>query len=382
MGIYSLSLLVGAANGAALAGLAAASGRGSARWWLAALISAVVLRLGPYVLGYAGAYDAHPWLTFAPFDLSFAYGPLLWGYIVCLTTGRPPSQWGLHLAPAAVQLGYQLVCFALPTPAKWTWYTGPHLGLVAPAGAAVALVLAGIYLFVSLRTVERYRAWLDDHFANREEARLGWLRAMLTGCAMTLAVAAGFALTSWLVRPLDYMARFPLMLVFAGLTYGLGLLGWRFGGVDYPHSAPASTTRTKVAPGDETTRYRTQATAWRKRVVEAGWWRDETLDLAGLAARLAVSERTLSRGLSLGAGQTFREFLGRIRVEAVTEALTRPENAGRDVLDLALEAGFNAKASFNRAFRLYAGATPTEIRRRFQRPESRQSAPMADTAAL
>lgn len=378
MGIYSLSLLIGAANGLVLAGLVAASGRPASRL-LAALIIAVVLRLTPYILGYAGAYDAHPWLTFTPFDLSWAYGPLLWGYVTSLTTGAVPPRWVGHLAPVALQLAYQLACFSLPLPEKWAWYTGPHLALVAPIGAAIGLVLTAGYLVASARAVRRYRAWLDDHYANRDEARLGWLTIMLGVFGLTLLIAAGFALTSWLVRPLDYLARFPLMLAFAALTYGLGLVGWRYGGITYPHASDALVVEAAPRRGGST--YRAQAQAWRARVVQAGWWRDETLDLAGLAERLAVSERTLSRGLSQGAGQTFREFLGRIRVEAVMEAMSRPENDATDLLTLALDAGFNAKASFNRVFRRFAGTTPTEYRRQLRGPDLRQSNSLADPAA-
>ena len=43
-------------------------------------------------------------------------------------------------------------------------------------------------------------------------------------------------------------------------------------------------------------------------------------------------------------------------------------DAGRDddLLDLALEAGFSSKASFNRAFRSAMGVTPSDYRRRLK----------------
>lgn len=374
MGLYSLSLTVGAVNGLILAALIAFSpGRRDAGRWLAALIVLVALRLGPFILGYAGMYDRHRWLTFAPFDLSWAYGPLLWSYVVVLTTGqRPPRLW-LHLAPAALQLSYWLVCFALPAEAKWAWYTGPHLGLIAPLGALIGLAQAGAYLAASGLAVGRYRRWLDGRYANREEARLTLPLVLLAAFGLTWLVAAGFAVTSWLVTPLDYFSRFPLMLTFVGLTYALGLIGWRGAGIDYPPMrAPEPPESLPDRPG-----YREQAEAFRQRLAASDWWRDETLDLAGLASRLAVSPRTLSRVLAEGARENFRTFIGRVRVDAVARSLM---SSDQDILGLALDAGFSSKAAFNRAFRLYRGTTPSEFRRRAGL-EIRQSSAEADSAA-
>ncbi len=407
---YSLLLLLGAANGfvlAALLWLARANRR--ANRLLAVLAALVSLRLLPYVLGYAGAYDAHRWLTFAPFDLSLAFGPLLWGYVAALTTGEWPARWRRHLAPAAVQLAYSLACFALPTEAKWRWYTGPHLHAVAPAALAAALLSLGAYLVAAWRRYADYQEWLAANLSNREELRLGWLRGLLLAFGATLAVGAGFALTSWLVTPLDYFDRFPQMAWLAGLVYFLGLVGWRHGERAYPHPTPADTgpetsvepspaqdsagsaspglapepaggpgTDAAAGPADEPAPL---AARWAARVAESGWWRDEELTLASLARRLGTSPRSLSRALNEGLGQSFNEFVNRLRVDAVAAELRDPARR-RDLLAIALDAGFSSKASFNRAFRAYTGTTPSEFRRRAEaeRLNARQDAVPAESA--
>ena len=92
-----------------------------------------------------------------------------------------------------------------------------------------------------------------------------------------------------------------------------------------------------------------------------GWVADDTLGATELAARLGVSKRTLSRTLSVGAGLTVPAFLSGLRVEAVCERLDAGDD--RDLLTLALEAGFASKTGFNRAFSAHAGCTPTAYRR-------------------
>lgn len=380
MQVLSVTLGIGAANGIALAlVLAFAAGNQRANRVLAALIALLALRLGPYILGFAGAYDAHRWLTFLPFDFSFAYGPLLWIYVRLLTTGQAPAQWQWHLAPVAVQAVYWLICFALPLDAKWDWYTGGHLQVVAPIGAALGLASVALYLYAAYRDADRYRTWLDSGFANRDDARLRGLRLLLLAFAVTLAVATGFALTTWFITPLDYFDRFPLMVVFGMLTYALGLLGWRNAAIVYVHPEAAVAIEVAEAPSEQAPNaYAAQAEAWRDALIAAEWWRDEALDLAALADKLGTSPRTLSRTLSEGLGQNFRELVGRIRVDAVAEAL---EDAANDapILTLAMDAGFNSKASFNRAFQSYRGVTPTVYRQRAAKMglKNRQSLPKA-----
>lgn len=380
MGLYSWLLLVGALNGFALGLLVLfGPGRRQPRVLLACLILLISLRLAPFVLGYAGAYDVHPWLTFAPFDLSLAYGPLLWAYVLSLTRGKLPTLWPSHLVPACIQLVYWLVCFALPLDAKWAWYTGPHLGWIAPFGAAGSIASALVYLMLGWNSAGRYRVWLDETHANHDDARLIWLRALMVAFGVAIGLAAGFALTSWFITPLDYFARFPLMIGFAALTYALGLLGWRHATVQYPTPLGEIGSEVETIPASRD--YHAQALIWRNALKVSELWRDENLNLAALASHLHTSSRTLSRTLSEGLGQTFREFLGRLRIEAAVEVLSDAKN-DTEVLTIAFDVGFNSKASFNRAFRRYVGTTPTEWRRSARRRENRQSTAVAEVAAM
>jgi AraC-like DNA-binding protein len=75
-----------------------------------------------------------------------------------------------------------------------------------------------------------------------------------------------------------------------------------------------------------------------------------------------VNTHHLSRGLNLGLGVNFATFINDLRAQAVAEALSAGQS--EDLLTLALEAGFNSKASFNRAFRAALGVSPSTYRRR------------------
>jgi AraC-like DNA-binding protein len=59
-------------------------------------------------------------------------------------------------------------------------------------------------------------------------------------------------------------------------------------------------------------------------------------------------------------GTTFYELVNRLRIEHAKRLLM--SDVERNVLDVALEVGFNAKSTFNTAFKRHAGMTPSEFR--------------------
>jgi AraC-like DNA-binding protein len=62
--------------------------------------------------------------------------------------------------------------------------------------------------------------------------------------------------------------------------------------------------------------------------------------------------------------RNFNAFLNRYRLDDAKAALADPHQAEVPVLTIALDAGFQSLAPFNRAFKADTGLTPTEFRRR------------------
>lgn len=93
-GSYSLVLSFGALTGATVAvALLFTKHNREANRVLAALLAVAALRLVPFIIGYAGFYDRFPWLSFAPFNLPLAIGPLLWLYVARVARGELPGRW-------------------------------------------------------------------------------------------------------------------------------------------------------------------------------------------------------------------------------------------------------------------------------------------------
>ncbi|MDP9103609.1 MAG: AraC family transcriptional regulator, partial [Pseudomonadota bacterium] len=63
---------------------------------LAALLVVLAGVLTPWMIGFAGFYDRWHWLTFAPFSIPLAVGPLIWIYVLTLADGAPPKRTWRH----------------------------------------------------------------------------------------------------------------------------------------------------------------------------------------------------------------------------------------------------------------------------------------------
>jgi AraC-like DNA-binding protein len=89
--------------------------------------------------------------------------------------------------------------------------------------------------------------------------------------------------------------------------------------------------------------------------------RESALSLRALCDRIRENPHYVSQVLNQDLATNFHDFVNRQRVEDAKVALrSLPE---RPILEIALEVGFNSKSTFNAAFRMHAGMTPSEYRR-------------------
>lgn len=375
-GTRSILLLIGTVHGLVLAALLLRTPANRvANRLLALLLALVALRIVPYIIGFAGFYDAYPWLTYLPYEWSLGYGAIIWLYARVICTGALPARYRWHLVPALLQGAYYCVLFAQPLTFKNAYNGTIHDPIVAPIESTLTILSMGTYLALAWREYIGYQRWLDADLSNREEFRLDWLRLFLLAFGVTLLLWGLTMFVDVAVKPLNYFDRFPLYLWFSALIYGLGLGGLRSAAKVYPRprvlsgstssagpEAPAEVEPRTVPAPDRQPDWASMGQRWSDVVRQSGWWRDPDLTAPLLARHLATNTTYLSRALNDGLGQNFNEFVNRIRVQAVQAELAQV-NSDRDVLTIALDAGFNSKASFNRVFKRLTGQTPTEFRR-------------------
>lgn len=327
---------------------------------LAALLVVLAGVVTPWMIGFAGFYDRWRWLTFAPFSITLAVAPLLWLYIRALVEGGwRPSAAVRHLLPAGAQFGYLAIGFLLPMPLKERWADASMPVANAIFGLAT-IASIGAYGIAGLRLLGRYRGRLAAERSDDARFAARWLSRATGATLVLLPVWAGYVIWDT-IAPLGYVRLMGLYVAIAAFALYLAIEGWRHADRAYPHFATAA------PPATATRDWQAQGAAWAEAIRAAGWAADPELSLASLARLLGTNTGYLSRALNDGLGVGFSAFVNGLRSEAVAACLRRGEP--RDLLDLALEAGFASKASFNRAFRARFGCSPSAFRRQVSHPE-------------
>ena len=89
-------------------------------------------------------------------------------------------------------------------------------------------------------------------------------------------------------------------------------------------------------------------------------YRDPELSLSALSRALNEREHYVSQVISQDLHTTFYEIVNRHRIEQAKQLLL--QSPALSVLEIAMAVGFNAKSTFNAAFRRLTGVTPREYR--------------------
>lgn len=360
LGPMSITLLICALQGVILAGLLLRTRRNTqANRWLALLILGVVAMITPYIIGYAGFYDAWPWLSFAPFSYGLAFGPLIYLYSVSLFAEPPKRVWP-HFLPVLVEFLTDALVFPLPLATKDWWNDFANAPTIAPTLEVATLVSLSAYGAVALRRYAGYRRWLDNSRTDGIDFDPSWIRNFLVALALVAVIWFGFLIAEWIDPARDYFDEFPLYLSFSALVLYLGIAGWRHAEAEFPKFSPVAAPEAEQRPA-KSRDWAEQGRAWLARIDVEQHWRDPALTLASLAKVLGTNTAYLSRALGAASGENFSAVINRRRVAEVQRLLDQAGEA-RDLTTLAFEAGFNSKASFNRAFADFAGMAPSAWR--------------------
>lgn len=347
-------------HGAFLAAVLAVYGRlhDRANLVLAALIGVASLLLLESYLGWSGTTERWGHLRGVLRPLWFLVGPLALLYVHRFL-GRPAKR-------------RDLLFVALPTLAVLSWML-PYL--LQPAAAKVSRwehpggSIGAICLYFSFSALTAWCAWrayraVGDARQSPEHAALleaPWRSAWL---GLLMAVLAAYAVLDFASASIFLLrGSYPQavgvssLLILTSLLYGAGVL------VVLPDGLLARAPW----PGKRYERSPIPATWADKRLerlqglmVEDKLWLDDNLSLQELATRLGVSRHVLSQLLNENLDTTFRDYVNSFRIEQA-KALLLDLSSRRSVLDVGLESGFGASATFYRAFKKHTGMTPTDF---------------------
>lgn len=323
---------------------------------MAALLVVLAGIITPWIIGFAGFYDKWMWLTFAPLQISLAVAPLFYLYAHALVTGAWPADGKWHLIPASAQFLFYSMSFLLPFDTKMLWFefASPTINWVSGFGTIAGI---GHYGFASFTLLRDYRSALVAARSDGHRYAARWLGAAIAALAILLVIWTTYFIGDWLL-PLGYRGLMGLYVAIGAFALYLGIEAWRHAALPFPPLASLRATADNLPPPRD---WKKLGEAWAEKVKADGWAADPELSLATLARRLGTNTGHLSRAINEGLGVNFSAFVNDLRAQCVADMLR--EGREDDLLDLALEAGFSSKASFNRAFVASLGVTPSAYRK-------------------
>lgn len=324
-------------------------------------LSLLLLTSSGWLLGFffaiSGLYQQNANLYFKPIFYSFAAGPLVYFFVRHLVDRSAlfTRKHLLHFLPALIQGGlYWFLTFQSYAYRRSFWLEihQPYTQRIEFIGTFLSLT---IYLVLATRLLLKYQRWLRENESEISLTNLKWLKVVLA----ILFVSSGQWLLEIVLREIYAIyngynfAAFLLTVLIIVLAVGsLFQTNIKRLVVTEPVS---STSPPKVDPA---ILERISQTMQKEK-----YYLNPRLNLKTFATKLKLPPRTVSEHLNHGLESSFIDFVNRHRVEEIKERLKTEDLELYSILGIALESGFNSKATFHRVFKQFTGVSPGEFMR-------------------
>ncbi|MDN5212884.1 helix-turn-helix domain-containing protein [Fulvivirgaceae bacterium BMA12] len=330
----------------------------------------VFVQIAANYLEFTGYYDKFPHLVGSTSSLIFLYGPLLYFYVKTSISPQARFRPGylFHFIPFLLYNALLLPFYLLKSSEKLIYYNevikGDSSAILSLAliCKTITLPVYLIWVFILLRAHQRE---VQKYFSDTENVDLKWLK-FLVGSLFILSLVVLAATTMKLGMEITLETESYIFAAASIWVFALGYYGLK--------QTPIFTSiPSKVeTPGVEKPKIRYE----KNRLTEADAIRYEDLlidymekekpflqhkvTLQEVASALQIPTHHLSQVLNDKINQNFFDFINSYRIKTLKGKLNDPANKHLTILGIALDSGFNSKASFNRVFKKHTGHTPSE----------------------
>lgn len=326
----------------------------------------------------------HIWGLLAPF--TFLLGPIFYLYVESLS--KPKFVWKkthlIHSIPFLLIVSILFFnVYIQPANIKKQWIL-ESINTHSDAGfwdiAFVSQPL--IYLLLSLRLIKIHQTNIKKFFAYDEQINLKWLKILILSVIAIWAIwCSSVAFNSLYFENLDAVS-FPVF------VYLLGYWGISQRNI-YPQYVPllqpvipseeqhSLIEESNLIPTEERAKYRHSNLSEEDidtklkfiqhlMKTEKPYLKGE-LTIQDFSMLVNVPVNQLSQIINSRLNQNFFEFVNSYRVEEFKQQVLSSEKQHLSLLGIALECGFNSKASFNLVFKKYCGITPSAYKKQAER---------------
>lgn len=332
--------------------------------------------ISPYMLGYANWYSGgltREILFFVPFMQVLLIGPVVFFYTKSLLNSdfKLSRKAYYHFVPALLYGLYSLVVFITDKLVLDTYYFYADAKDKDMANwyQSLGLISMTLYLVLSLRYYFNYKKLIYDNVSYADNVLFKWIRNFMIAFLLILLLRVLF----FILNPNwgNFGSKFWHYISFSIVFYYIAVKGYSSIikkatlSSEKLHQVNVFNNRGLVSsPASSIMEMDIDIPFWKsklsKLMTEKRFFENPRLNLADVANELSSTSKIISFTVNNGFNMNFNDFVNYYRIEAVKEKLKNGEQNRSTLLGIALDCGFNSKATFNRAFKKSTSLSPKD----------------------
>jgi len=346
--------------------------------FLALLILITGYHRTSYTIGFMEWYDTYRntkinyWLI----AFSLAVGPLLYFYVKSITTQNfifKKKDW-VHFIPVTIFILYKVIIFIYDSSLEGfdktqNGYLKINLDekYVQPLIGIIESLQMLLYLAFTFQIYYQYKKKINEFFSNTYKIELNWIRNFLFIYTFLFLYSLFQGVIGSAIAELHWTQRWWYQFFSAIAILYFGIKGYftqtsKLDNLDYKSYKRKSTNIIQS---------REDYCENQKKIIndlmnEEKPYLNPDLNLAELSKLTNMSTNQLSETLNSCFQKNFNDFINEYRVDEVKKRLDIGQHLNLSFLGIALDCGFNSKATFNRVFKRITGQSPTEYIKNFK----------------
>ena len=367
---WSILLLFGALQGLffALTLLLHQKGNKISNRLLSFLLFIFSLHLTEYMMIASGLYQQAPHFIGTTLPVVFLIGPIYYLYSVSLLQENfhIDLKRALHFVPAVLCYLLLLPFYAKPATTKIALLAGIIKSgyVIFPLDQFILLALNTCqmlaYFYLTFTVLQNFEENFMRESASTEILNVSWLKkiSLWFSLYMMLFFIAYFQL--FLLKAHRQEIFYVVMLILSGFIHAVGYHAIKqpeiFSGAKIKPAAPKYQ---KTALPEQRSKTYLEKLLYMMR--EKKPFLNPELKLSDLAETLEMLPNHLSQVINAELDKNFFDFINDYRIEEAKRRLLDAKFEHYSILAIALDVGFNNKASFNRVFKKHTNMTPSDF---------------------
>jgi len=331
------------------------------------LMFILAMELQDYTFGFAGINYLWNEMNGFPRGVALLFGPIVYFYFKSQVNRsfKLQGQHFWHFVPYLLYISYDLFYF----------FQGPK-GIEEKIASTHNLILSYVYRFAiwgsyifyltrCLNIYKAYRKWSLTQFSNEDLISFRWFRNFIYAMIFWLVCREIMNILDSIYQ-LDFYQDWWWNLALVIVAFYIGLTGYsqaQPSKISFIADANKETLLQKNEPVNtkavsEASDKDELAVKLQELMLKDRLYLQADLSLQELAQHLDVNTVHLSATINQVLNKNFNDYINELRIEEFIKLFKSDKGKQFTLLAMALDSGFNSKATFNRAFKKIKGESP------------------------